>query len=602
METDLHLIKYITEEIILPGEPGKDFTYDDFTPEQIAELKRPATEAAKVAIASAQSAQQAATEAQEAVKNANTVIGKTETAINNANTAAETANLAVESVNKLETRVEQAEDTRVQSETQRQTAETNRASSEQRREANETQRQEKFAQIESDASALKNSLNEAEQQRVEAESARKTAESQRVAAEQQRVTEFSEIKNEAETLITKTTEAKNAATEAATSATNAAEEANTAAQSANDAAEKANQAAQNVDGRLTSLEEKASQTYDNLAAIEASGETNPNKIYIDGETLIPYIYKGGEFVKFSGAETKVFRDVNIFPLFYFKDGLFFYVNSSSKLCSWNEETDEVIDYNIKIMPHTYHSFANFYCIYREGKIIVPTLKGATCYNLETKEELWSITMSYYNVIFNEYKDFIYLQDYDNKPIIKLISIEDGSTIKEFNLTELSGETSSVVQDFGECEINGYCYFSNDRGHIFKISNENGYIEHVGKIDNVRNISLNNGYVFMLGDYNIFSAEKSVFEDGTLTIKVNKKHIQDTYLMFATNCKIINDTFYTFEYKIAIDSVFYGIYIYETLDMSYEGRGKAIKGNKGYVMIKASRTTNEKPFYVKYDWI
>lgn len=302
METDLHLIKYITEEIILPGEPGKDFTYDDFTPEQIAELKRPATEAAKVAIASAQSAQQAATEAQEAVKNANTVIGKTETAINNANTAAETANLAVESVNKLETRVEQAEDTRVQSETQRQTAETNRASSEQRREANETQRQEKFAQIESDASALKNSLNEAEQQRVEAESARKTAESQRVAAEQQRVTEFSEIKNEAETLITKTTEAKNAATEAATSATNAAEEANTAAQSANDAAEKANQAAQNVDGRLTSLEEKASQTYDNLAAIEASGETNPNKIYIDGNTLISYVYKGGKFEPFSGGD------------------------------------------------------------------------------------------------------------------------------------------------------------------------------------------------------------------------------------------------------------------------------------------------------------
>ena len=29
-------------------------------------------------------------------------------------------------------------------------------------------------------------------------------------------------------------------------------------------------------------------------------------------------------------------------------------------------------------------------------------------------------------------------------------------------------------------------------------------------DGVENISLNNGYVFMLGDYNIFSAEKTVF--------------------------------------------------------------------------------------------
>ena len=52
---------------------------------------------------------------------------------------------------------------------------------------------------------------------------------------------------------------------------------------------------------MTALEGKASQVYDNLAAIEASGETNPNKIYIDGETLIPYVYKSGEFVPFKGG-------------------------------------------------------------------------------------------------------------------------------------------------------------------------------------------------------------------------------------------------------------------------------------------------------------
>ena len=321
--------KIITSEVValpgIKGDKGEAFTYDDFTPEQIAELQRPATEAAEVANAAAQraeaaaesvegavedaeqasqSAQQAATEAQEAVTNANAVIGKAETAINNANTAAEKANTAVESVNALEERVEQAEATRVQSETQRQTAETNRASSEQQREANETQRQEKFAQIESDATSLENSLNEAEAQRVSAENARKEAETQRETSEQNRETEFSEIKTEAETLVTQTTEAKNEATAAATSATNAAEEANTAAQSANDAAELANQAAQNVDGRVTALEGKVSQTYENLKAIQSSGETDTNKIYIAGDTIIPYIYNGKEFTHLNSVNPK----------------------------------------------------------------------------------------------------------------------------------------------------------------------------------------------------------------------------------------------------------------------------------------------------------
>lgn len=321
--------KIITNEVValpgIKGEKGDPFTYDDFTPEQIADLKRPATEAAAVANAAAkraeaaaesvqeavedaeqasQSAQQAATAAQEAVTNANTTIGKAETAINNANTAAETANTAVESVNALEVKVEQAEATRVQSETQRQTAETNRASAEQQRETNETERQKKFAQIESNATSLENSLNEAEAQRVSAENLREEAEAQRETEEQNRATEFSKIKTEVGTLVTQTTEAKNEATEAATSATNAAEKANTAAASANEAATAANNVAQKVNGRVTALEGKASQVYANLTAIQQSGETNPNKIYIDGETMQPYIYKGGSFVPFKGVKPK----------------------------------------------------------------------------------------------------------------------------------------------------------------------------------------------------------------------------------------------------------------------------------------------------------
>lgn len=92
------------------------------------------------------------------------------------------------------------------------------------------------------------------------------------------------------------------AIEAAEKANTATTSANNAAQSANDAAAVANQAAQNVNGRVSALEGKASQTYDNLAAIKSSGETNPNKIYIDGETGQFYIYKNGQFVPSKGGD------------------------------------------------------------------------------------------------------------------------------------------------------------------------------------------------------------------------------------------------------------------------------------------------------------
>ena len=52
---------------------------------------------------------------------------------------------------------------------------------------------------------------------------------------------------------------------------------------------------------INDVRSRASQTYENLAAIQASGETNPNKIYIDGETLIPYVYKDGKFEPFCGG-------------------------------------------------------------------------------------------------------------------------------------------------------------------------------------------------------------------------------------------------------------------------------------------------------------
>lgn len=55
---------------------------------------------------------------------------------------------------------------------------------------------------------------------------------------------------------------------------------------------------------INDVQSRASQVYENLAAIQASGETDPNKIYIDGETLIPYIYKDGKFEPFSLVKPK----------------------------------------------------------------------------------------------------------------------------------------------------------------------------------------------------------------------------------------------------------------------------------------------------------
>ena len=209
----------ISEVVVLPGikgEKGDPFTYDDFTPEQIAELQRPATEAAAVA-----------------------------------NQAAGKANKAA-----------------------------------------------------SDIKVLGDKLTAEEAKRESAESSRASAESERAKAETQREESFSKIQTSFKGIISDANTAISNATTAAGNAENAASEANTSAANANQAAAAANQAAQNVDGRVTSLEGKASQVYENLAAIEASGETNVNKIYIDGDTLISYLYKGGRFVPFGGGKPK----------------------------------------------------------------------------------------------------------------------------------------------------------------------------------------------------------------------------------------------------------------------------------------------------------
>lgn len=311
------------------GDKGDAFTYGDFTPEQIEELQRPATEAAEQVNEAVEAAQQAAAsaeqsviKAEEAVQTANatneavtkaeearvlaenqrvsaedareqaeaereatftTLQGQIEEAVNNANGAVTTAegvlqtaqqanslaqgavesanqatqeanqatanaNAATESITILETNIESAETKRVSAENSRVSAEAERESAEASRKQAESGRVT------------------AEQGRVSAESGRVTAESGRVSAEQQRVTEFATLKQDAET----------------------------ATANANEAAEKANEAASGITDRL-------SETYPNFAAIEASGETNPNKIFIDAEKQTSYIYLNGEYVSVGGG-------------------------------------------------------------------------------------------------------------------------------------------------------------------------------------------------------------------------------------------------------------------------------------------------------------
>ncbi len=61
--------------VYLQGEKGDPFTYDDFTPEQIEDIKRPATEAAELAETAAGHAEQATSDANDAAASANEKAG-----------------------------------------------------------------------------------------------------------------------------------------------------------------------------------------------------------------------------------------------------------------------------------------------------------------------------------------------------------------------------------------------------------------------------------------------------------------------------------------------------------------------------------------------
>ena len=185
------------------GDKGDAFTYDDFTPEQIEELQRPASEAAVVALAAAKGADASAVladKAREAVlqtetsvqnneavrqqnetdrergyitftQNATELMGQMEASKTEADQAAAAANSAAETTLKTNEDIIKAETSRVE-------AETSRVAEENKRVSAETSRQE-----------AENSRNVAENERKLAETARSENESSRLSSEESRVGE-----------------------------------------------------------------------------------------------------------------------------------------------------------------------------------------------------------------------------------------------------------------------------------------------------------------------------------------------------------------------------------------------------------------------------
>lgn len=216
-----------TEHEWLASLKGEPFTYEDFTPEQLEALQKPAVDAA--------------TRADGATKSANTAAG-------NANTAAQNANNVANSVAELETTIAQNEQARILAENARASAEQDRASSEQQRQKAEQSREA------------------AEEERGTNESTRQQAEQSRQQAEQSRVSEFNTLKQNAETATEK--------------ANTAAQKADTATENANTAAQNANQAAENIQAELDKKQD-ALVSGENIKSINGESVVGSGNVVIN---------------------------------------------------------------------------------------------------------------------------------------------------------------------------------------------------------------------------------------------------------------------------------------------------------------------------------
>lgn len=205
---------------------GEPFAYDDFTPEQIEGLKKPALDAAAVAGAAADAATKAAANADKAAKEATEAASSAVDAADGAVQAAVDAGLAKTAAEEAAVRATEA-------------AGAAGSAAEEASSAAEA------------ASQTNTEVGTAEQGRV-------TAEEQRAAAEQTRQTEFSQLKQDAQT----------------------------ATQEANAAAQAANQAAESIEESLSAKQDKTDeslQTSDKTVAgaineLKASNDSKQDKL------------------------------------------------------------------------------------------------------------------------------------------------------------------------------------------------------------------------------------------------------------------------------------------------------------------------------------
>ena len=158
--------KYVLSVGIPQGAKGDAFEYSDFTPEQIAQLQQPATEAAETANTAAGAANVAAEKANTAAGTAATAAGAATTAASAASSAASSATEAAETANTAASAA---------------TAEAGKATS-----------------AASAANSAASAATQTNTQVAQAESQRVSAEQQRAAAEQTRQQQFTEAKEAAE--------------------------------------------------------------------------------------------------------------------------------------------------------------------------------------------------------------------------------------------------------------------------------------------------------------------------------------------------------------------------------------------------------------------
>lgn len=235
--------QYEKTDIYVKGNQGEAFTYNDFTPEQIAELQRPATEVA-AELTAAETLRQQAEAARDQAESARVSAEVLRAQAEAARVQAETLRAQAESLRvQAETLRAQAESARVQAEQGRVQAETLRDSAETLRVQAESARvQAEQARVQTEAL------------RVQAETARSNAEEARQGNETIRENNEQTRQSNTSTAISNAEAATSSANNAASNAEEKAVLANTKAQLADQKATLANAAAQNANSAAEKIQ------------------------------------------------------------------------------------------------------------------------------------------------------------------------------------------------------------------------------------------------------------------------------------------------------------------------------------------------------------